>query len=249
MLTLANAASLGVARPTRNRSAAPCIAPRTARSRLRQHSPGVGVIVVHISRHAGDGAEAFQPGFQVRANYTFSKAIDDASDFTQAQQPADPFDARAERALSTEDQRHRFTLAGLWRIPYGGPGKGVLGGWSLSSIWTFRGGTPENVTVGADSNTDGNSNDRPFNGVYTLGRNTYITPESRTIHMRLAKRVAIREKMGVQVLIESFNTQNRVNFTGVSTVWGTDLVPRATLGQRTSAGDPRQIQLGVKFEY
>jgi hypothetical protein len=67
--------------------------------------------------------------------------------------------------------------------------------------------------------------------------------------MRLAKRVPIRERMGVQVLIESFNTQNRVNFTGVSTVWGTDLLPRSTLGQKTSAGDPRQIQLGVKFEY
>ena len=233
VLTLENAASLGVARPN------PQQIGRRMYSTTNRPDPNFGNIhqVSSSSSSTYHGMQVmvqkrFSRGFQFRANYTFSKAIDDASDFTQAQQPADPFDARSDRSLSTEDQRHRFTLAGLWRIPYGGPGKSVLGGWSLSSIWTFRGGTPENVTVGADSNTDGNSNDRPFNGAYTLGRNTYITPESRTIHMRLAKRVAIREKMGAQVLIESFNTQNRVNFTGVSTVWGTDLLPRATLGQK-----------------
>ena len=94
----------------------------------------------------------FSRGFQFRANYTFSKAIDDASDFTQSQQPPTPTCRAPSAALSTEDQRHRFTLAGVWNIPYAGPGKGALGGWSLSSIWTFRSGTPENVTTGADSN-------------------------------------------------------------------------------------------------
>jgi hypothetical protein len=67
--------------------------------------------------------------------------------------------------------------------------------------------------------------------------------------MRLAKRVKIRERATVQILAESFNTQNRVNYGGINMTWGTDLKPRATFGQYTSAGDPRQIQLGIRLEY
>ena len=191
----------------------------------------------------------FSHGFQFRTNYTFSKTIDDTSDFTQSQQPQDAYIPRAERGLSTEDQRHRLTFAGVWNVPYDGPGKRALGGWALASIMVFRSGTPDNITTGADSNLDGNSNDRPFNGIYTLGRNTSEGPESWTIHLRLSKRVPIRERLAVQVLAESFNTLNRVNYTGVNNTWGTNLEPRATLGQYTSAGDPRQIQLGFKVEF
>ena len=54
----------------------------------------------------------------MRANYTYSKAIDKASDFVQAQQANDPYTPSAERSVSTEDQRHRFTLTGFWEIPY-----------------------------------------------------------------------------------------------------------------------------------
>jgi hypothetical protein len=112
-----------------------------------------------------------------------------------------------------------------------------------------RSGVPGNVTVGSDVNQDGNSNDRPFNGTYLLGRNTYTDPNSFTVNCRLARRIQIRERMGVRIMAESFNTQNRVNITGVNHTWGTELAARDTLGSYTSAGDPRQIQLGIKFEF
>jgi outer membrane receptor for ferrienterochelin and colicin len=43
-------------------------------------------------------------------SYTFSKAIDDASDFNE--QPENPYLLHAERALSSNDQRHRFVFSG-----------------------------------------------------------------------------------------------------------------------------------------
>ena len=60
----------------------------------------------------------FQDDFEVLAGYTYSKSIDDAS--SDLEQPQNPFDPLAERSLSLLDQRHRFTLSGLWLI---GPGR------------------------------------------------------------------------------------------------------------------------------
>lgn len=192
----------------------------------------------------------FSYGFQLRANYTFSKAIDDTSDFTQAQQPQDPVNPGAERAVSLEDQRHRFTLSGVWNLPYKGKTmQPVLGGWVLSTNWNYRSGTPRNVTVGSDVNGDGNTNDRPLNGLYVLGRNTWTGPESFTVDARIAKRFRIHERFGLRILAEAFNIENRVNYSGVNTTWGTALAPRATLGMFTSASSPRQVQLGAKLEF
>ena len=49
-------------------------------------------------------------------SYTFSKTLDDASDF--AQQPQNPYDVRAERSVSANDQRHRFVFSGTFD-PFG----------------------------------------------------------------------------------------------------------------------------------
>lgn len=197
----------------------------------------------------------FSHGFQLRANYTFSKAIDDGSDFTQAQQPSNPYNGRAERSRSYEDQRHRFTFTGVWDLPYrrasGGNAlvKSVLGDWSIATLWVVRSGAPQNVTAGSDINLDGNSNDRPFNGMYELGRNTYTGAGFRSIDFRLSKRLQLREKMYLQFLAEAFNLENHVNYSDVSTTWGTGLTPRVGFGKFLAASDPRQIQLGVKFQY
>lgn len=51
---------------------------------------------------------------KILAGYTFSKTIDDGSHDTE--QPQNPYAIRDERALSLRDQRHRFTLSGLWLI-------------------------------------------------------------------------------------------------------------------------------------
>jgi len=56
----------------------------------------------------------FQDDFELLAGYIYSKTIDDAS--SDLEQPQNPFDLGAERTLSLLDQRHRFTLSGLWLI-------------------------------------------------------------------------------------------------------------------------------------
>jgi hypothetical protein len=49
-------------------------------------------------------------------SYTFSKAVDDASDSNE--QPENPYSLHAERALSSNDQRHRFVFSGTLDLPF-----------------------------------------------------------------------------------------------------------------------------------
>jgi hypothetical protein len=255
VLTLANAASLGVARPT------PQQIGRRIYPSLRLNPNFTNIQVVNTSASSiYHGLQLslqkrLSHGFQTRINYTFSKTLDDASDFTQALQPQDPYNKRAEKALSTEHQAHRFTLTGLWELPFkrsaaqSSAARWVLGDWVLATNWAFRSGTPNNVTVGGDTNLDGNSNDRPFNGSDILGRNTFLGPASYVIDARLSKRIPVRERVNVLVLVEAFNIQNRVNLTDPNTTWGTELTPSASFGQFRGAANPRQVQLGFKVSF
>jgi hypothetical protein len=59
-------------------------------------------------------------------NYTFSKAIDDASDFEE--QPNNPYLLPAERAVSGNDQRHRFVFSGTFDLPFGDEDEGKSSG-------------------------------------------------------------------------------------------------------------------------
>ena len=255
ILTLANAASLGVPSPVPQQIGRPYYS-----GRLNSTFNAVQ----EVSASGGstyNGLEItlqkrFSHGFQFRANYTFSKAIDNASDFVQAQQPNDPYTPSAERSVSNEDQRHRFTLTGVWQLPYHGAGgdnwllRAVAADWTLSSLVTIHSGIPYTVVVGSDVNGDQNSStDRPLIGGVPLGRNTYIGPGATTVNVRISREIPFREHFRVQILGEAFNLMNHVNYTFVNTTWGTALAPRPTFGQYLAAADPRQIQLGFKLRF
>ncbi len=96
----------------------------------------------------------FTNGLQLRANYIYSKNIDDGSvtitqggdnDMTQ-----DPDDRRAERGLSNYDLRHYFVTFLTYQMPYfGGPGW-LSRGWQFNAISTVSSGNPFSVLVGYD---------------------------------------------------------------------------------------------------
>ncbi|MEO7143324.1 MAG: TonB-dependent receptor, partial [Bryobacteraceae bacterium] len=253
VLTLANAAALGVKSPNPQQFGRPyytaVLNPNYNAIQMVSASGGSTYNGLDLTLQ-----RRFRNGLQLRANYTFSKAIDNASDFVQAQEPNDPYTPGAERSLSDEDQRHRFTLTGVWELPYRGAAgenrmlRGLAADWTMATLMTFHSGAPYNVLVGSDVNGDGNSStDRPLVGGVPLGRNTYIGPGSGNVDVRLSRQIPVRERLRVQVLAEAFNLLNHVNYTGINTTWGTGLTPRSTFGQYVSAADPRQIQFGLKI--
>jgi hypothetical protein len=103
----------------------------------------------------------FSHGYTFLAGYTFAKSIDLSSQFHSGSgSPIDPAIAQdannlaADAGLSSFDMRHRFTLSGVFELPFG-PGKrflnnhGLFGrimhGWSLSPILVFASGVPLTV--------------------------------------------------------------------------------------------------------
>jgi hypothetical protein len=98
-------------------------------------------------------------GFEFRASYTFSKAIDDSPGAFDAALPQDSFNLRLERAASTFNQTHVFVASSLYQLPFGRgrtygsqwnrPVDAVLGGWQLNGIFTASSGLPFSIYSGS----------------------------------------------------------------------------------------------------
>jgi hypothetical protein len=96
----------------------------------------------------------FSRGLQLRANYIYSKSVDDGSititqggdnDMTQ-----DPDDRRAERGLSNYDLRQYFVTFLNYDVPdFRGPAW-LTRGWQFNAISTLASGNPFSVLVGFD---------------------------------------------------------------------------------------------------
>jgi hypothetical protein len=86
----------------------------------------------------------FSNTFELDAQYTFSRSMDDGSyDYNIGDYP---FNRQLEYGPSDYDATHNFKLWGLWspRIFRGSNGwmEKVVGGWTLSGIWTAHSGFP-----------------------------------------------------------------------------------------------------------
>ena len=127
---------------------------------------------VYHSVQIGLTKEFSREGLQFRASYTFSKSIDDASDFTPEQQANDQSFAqdgrnrRNERGPSNFDIPHRVLATVIWRIPAFKDQNGfrgrALGGWTFQSIQMWQSGVPGTALAGtrlgiSDVNLDGDS--------------------------------------------------------------------------------------------
>jgi hypothetical protein len=103
-------------------------------------------------------------GLTLRANYTWSHSIDDASStFTTDNNSTynlgllDPLHPSLDRGDSDYDIRHRVVVAAVWQEPFfSKPGLTnlALGGWNLSPIFTARTGSP--FSIYDSTNSDGN---------------------------------------------------------------------------------------------
>ena len=224
--------------------------------------------------HAGtiQLTKRFSNNHTINANYTYSKAIDEVTDFNSDFSAQNPLDLRAERSLSAFDQRHRFVFSSLFRSPM--TGKGVvarlLSDWTLSPIFIAGSGRPFNVVLGIDANGDGvSTRDRPCvrEGAgqpcipnSNVGRNVGHGAPFYNVDMRLARRFGIMENKYVEVTFEAFNLFNHTNFTGINNVIGTTpLTSGRPLGIEglaptmpfafTSAAPARQLQFGARFNF
>lgn len=198
-------------------------------------------LVVSANKRAGNWAT-------LRVSYTYSKTLDNAGNFFFFT-PQDNFDLRGEKGLSDNDQRHRLVLSGtLSSKPAGADAhwaRKAVSGFQLSYIFSYASALPFNILTGNDRNGDTNNNDRPVG----VARNAGKGFDFASFDMRLSRRISLTERFSLDVLAEGFNLFNRSNLMIPNNVFGTGVTPLPAFGRPTAAGDPRQIQFGLKLNF
>jgi hypothetical protein len=98
----------------------------------------------------------FSRSLALGAHYTWSAFIDTASEVFNAAVNGDvavaqdSFNRRSDRARSTYDRPHRFSLTHVYQIPYHGPLAPVLSGWQVNGSLAFQSGAPFDPLNGTD---------------------------------------------------------------------------------------------------
>jgi hypothetical protein len=187
--------------------------------------------------------------------YTLSsyKTTNDAENGIYYQDDQTPDDAYG---YGSFDQRHRLVLHGTVDLPWQ---------FHMSGILVARSGTPFNITTGRDNNRNTVVNDRPdlapgarIGTADMTKRSSFVDPGARAgdlprnagrgpnfwqLDMRLAKQIAL-SRAKAEFIVEAFNLTNRTN---LNNPIGNLASP--SFGKSTGAGDARQVQLGVRFEF
>ncbi len=192
-------------------------------------------------------------------------------------QPQDPRNISAERGNSIIDMRHRLTLSYTWEFPFGkgkamlnrgGIADWVLGGWQTNGILTAQTGLPFSAVL-QTSTTNGTGSRPNATGPVTyphtlqqwfsssafstpapytygnLGRNTLFGPGRVNWDMSLFKNFVIREQTRFEFRAEAFNVFNHPQFN----------LPNASIGNAqvgsitSTVGNPRQLQMGLRFQF
>jgi hypothetical protein len=190
-----------------------------------------------------------------------------------------PRDFAMNRGRSNFDLTHRLVASYVWDLPRleHQPAllRHVAGGWQTNGIVSLQDGLPLSITAGQDRSLVGAnadyadlagdpylSLDRPrgeqiqqyFNkaafampalGTFgTMGRNRLTGPGQATVNFGVFKSFQLAERHQLQFRSEFFNLFNRVNLGNPNTVFS-----NATFGRITSAGDPRVIQLALRYRF
>jgi hypothetical protein len=187
-----------------------------------------------------------------RASYTYSKALDDVSEFFFSA-PINNFNIWQDYSRSDDDQRSRATFEGTVHTSLDHASttwEKLSHGFQLTTSFTGYSPLPFNITTGA--NTIQGTGARPtINGVF-INRNAGEGFATLNLSERVSRTFAIGEKLHLQILAEMFNTLNHVNVATLNGVFGTGVYPTApstTFKQITAVNDPRTAQLGLRLSF
>ncbi len=212
----------------------------------------------------------FAQRLNLLAAYTWSKSMDDASDFASgdpSERVLDSYNRRAQRAVSSFDIPHRFTLAFNYAIP-ASVLKTLLGGWQVNGLITVQSGQPFTPYSGQFDPYRNESFNRlvvvgdphanvpgglaynpaafalPAAGTFgNSGRNIVRGDDFRTAALSLFRNIVVRERLRLQIRAEATNAFNQVNYQG-------PVVNQLTQpGAFVATAVPRTIQLGAKLSF
>jgi len=224
-----------------------------------------GLLVSVQRRHA--------KGVTVQGNYTWSHCIEDNGATPQFQNNGQQVKERRSlnRGNCDQDRRHNVNLSTVYETPQfaNTTARWIGSGWKISGILRVSTGSPLTLTPGTDVARTGTSDQRlnylggdyyaadktidqwfnlsafaaaPVGQYGNLGRNTLFGPGSVRIDMGLTRSFTVREGQTVEFRAEAFNAPNHVNPGNPTTTLNS-----AQFGKIQSGGDPRIMQLALKY--
>ena len=173
-------------------------------------------------------------GLEFTANYTLSKAMDGAQvggangTFNGTDYPIDPYNRKAEYAVSDLNQTQRFTGNAVWMPRFsnlGRTGSLIANGWAFSTIVSLTTGQP--VTPYISGYPSGAPDGGVSGGVSYAGatngragwlaRNAFTAPGFHNVDFRLGRQFSFGERVKLALVGESFNLFNHYNVASVNT--------------------------------
>lgn len=160
----------------------------------------------------------FAQNLQFQANYTFSRALDDTSDFSSLSTPFRPGLEKLDRGVSDFNITHNFVANAVYTTPFstsGGWAQRLLANVTVSPIVFARSGVPFTALVpGMLNGTIAHgANARPWHE----GRNDGTGPHFVSWDMSLSKSLfRVHERQRIEIVAQSQNLLNHSNFASVN---------------------------------
>ncbi len=212
----------------------------------------------------------FRSGLNVLAGYTWSKSIDDATDFGSgdaSEHVLNSYNRKLQRAVSSFDIPSRFTMAFNYAVP-AKAWKPLLAGWKLNGNIAIQSGQPFTPYTSQFDPYTGESFNRlnvvgdpkanvpagraynpaafalPALGTFgNSGRNIVRGDGFRSADLSLFRDLKLHERINLQLRLEATNALNQVNYQGPVTNQATNP------GAFVATSIPRTVQLGAKLSF
>jgi hypothetical protein len=163
---------------------------------------------------------------EFRADWTWSKAIDDGQSLGAAPRTNgqfDPFTIQYDKGLSRLNYPHRIVVSAVWE-PHIQTAQSWLrrtaNGWQIAPLFTETSGRPYSFDIFGGTRLSGGHESINGSGgaVYlpTVGRNTLRLPDTANLDLRISRSVHATERIRIRGLAEIFNVTNRVNYSGIT---------------------------------
>ncbi|MBW4039067.1 MAG: TonB-dependent receptor [Acidobacteria bacterium] len=234
---------------------------------------------LHYEHHQGNN-------LLITASYAWSHALDDSPGAELGSTAPLYYDPQADYGNSLQDQRHVFSSSILYHLPFGRgqrfdagasyPVNLIIGGWQVNVIGFLATGTPFDLSISGDRNSDRPdligpmSYPKSINGTWfntaaigtvpsatangqtiftrlgTLGRDQIYGPGTRTADLSLQKNIQLTQRYVLELHGDAFNVTNTPQFTNPDAG-----VLDATFGKitNTQLDSQREIQLAARFTF
>ena len=169
--------------------------------------------------------------FNVQAGYTLNRTWADGSPSSSPSIPSDNYDLGADWSL-TPMPRHQFQMVLNAELPLG---------LFLTGRLSSRTGQKYTILTGRDDNRDGRLTDRPPG----VGRNAEPGPNFHSVDFNISKAFFLANRgQNVNVFANMSNAFNHLNPGRPSGV-----LTSPNFGLSTTAQNPREIEMGIRYQF